>query len=39
MKYKMNMFNKIDNIKIIELIINKENILNTNIELRLCLNK
>ena len=39
MKYKLNMFNKIDNIEIIELIINKENILNTNIDLRLYFNK
>ena len=28
MKYKLNMFNKIYNIEIIELIINKENYLN-----------
>ena len=39
MKYKLYMFNKIDNIEIIELIIKKENILDTNIDLILYINK
>ena len=39
MKYKLNMFNKIDNIEIIELIIKKENILDINIDLILYINK